>query len=264
MTPTLIFDIETIPDIATGKRIYPELASLSDADAQSAMIAMRQAEAGSDFMRLPLHKIACLSMLWVDDHHMKLKSFSLNEMDEANILSTFFQIFEKGQASYNLPNIVSWNGSGFDIPVMLYRAMHHKLTAPAFMQEDGKDMKYNNYLSRYHSRHLDLMDKMTLYAGYNRQPLDLISALFGFAGKQDMDGSMVVDLVQNEDWQALTTYCESDVLNTWLVYLRWQLLCGHINHEMAENLEQTTRQYVSDLTNEAGEVIHQGFLDGWD
>lgn len=262
MTPTLIFDIETIPDISTGKRINPNLAELSDEDVHNAMVAMRQAEAGTDFMRLPLHKIACLSMLWVDEHHIKLKSFSLNEMSEKQILSTFFNIFEQGQSSYNLPNIVSWNGSGFDIPVMLYRAMHHKLSAPAFMKEDG-DMKYNNYLSRYHTRHLDLMDKMTLYSGFTRQPLDLVSGLCGFAGKMDIDGSMVVDLVKSNDWNSLTTYCESDVLNTWLVYLRWQLLSGHISEEMVDQAQLNTRQYVESLIDESGKRRHAGFLDGW-
>ncbi len=258
MIPTVIFDIETIADISSAKRMYPHLAELDDDGAYKALIAMRQEEAGSDFMRLPLHKIACLSMLWVSDTSMKLKSFSLQDMDEKSILQTFFKIF----TGKTLPNLVSWNGSGFDIPVILYRAMHHRLSAPKFLQEDS-DMKYNNYLSRYHTRHLDLMDKLTLYAGYNRQPLDIVAGLCGFAGKQDIDGSMVAELVAQEDWQSLTTYCESDVLNTWLVYLRWQLLAGHITDDMAQNLESATRQYVSTLTNDDNSTRHQGFLDSW-
>lgn len=257
MTPVVIFDIETVPDVTSGKRMNPKLAELSDQDALSAMIAIRQDEVGSNFMRLPLHKIACLSMLWVDDNQMKLKSFSLDQMDEAQILNTFFGIFKKER----LPNLVSWNGSGFDIPVMLYRAMHHRLSAPDFLNELG-DMKYNNYLSRYHTRHLDLMDKLTLYAGYNRQSLDTVAGICGFAGKQDIDGSMVVDLVEKQNWQALTTYCESDVLNTWLVYLRWQLLTGILDLESESKLEIMTKEYVANIIDQ-GNIRHQGFLDGW-
>ncbi len=259
MTPTVVFDIETIVDIKSAKRIYPHLAKLTDGEAHQALVAMRQEEANTDFMRLPLHKVACLSMLWVDDIHIKLKSFSLEDMDEKGILQTFFGIFQPNK----LPNLVSWNGSGFDIPVMLYRGMHHRLSAPTFLKEDGS-MKYDNYLSRYHARHLDLMDKLTLYAGYNRQSLDMVAGLCGFAGKQDIDGSMVVDLVEQEDWQTLTTYCESDVLNTWLIYLRWQLLSGNIDHETAEAIESATRQYVNSLNNADGSVRHQGFLSGWE
>lgn len=252
MTPILIFDIETIPDVATGKRMYPKLANLSDADAQKALIAMRQQQANTDFMRLPMHKVACLSFLWVDATTFTLKSLALNEHNEADILTTFFRAFHKQ------PNLVSWNGSGFDLPVLLYRAMHHKLAAPELLNEN----KYNNYINRYHNRHLDLMDKLSLY-GFNKQPLDLVAGICGFAGKQDINGSMVVDLVENDEWQTLTTYCESDVLNTWLIYLRWQRLTGAFSHNQADELEQNTRHYLQNLTNEDGTLRHQGFLDGW-
>ena len=56
-TPILVFDIETIPDIQTGKRLYPELADLVDDDALTALIALRHAESGTEFMRLPLLKV---------------------------------------------------------------------------------------------------------------------------------------------------------------------------------------------------------------
>ena len=50
----LVFDIETVPDLETGKRLYPNLAKLSDADTLSALTAIRQSEAGNAFMRPPL------------------------------------------------------------------------------------------------------------------------------------------------------------------------------------------------------------------
>lgn len=256
-TPILVFDIETVPDVDTGKRLYHDLNQLSDADALTALIALRQQQAGTDFMRLPLHKVACLSFLWVSDGQLTLKSLSLDTMTEEQILSTFFRAFDQQ------PNLVSWNGSGFDIPVLLYRAMHHKLSAPALLNEHSGEFKYNNYLNRYHSRHLDLMDKLTLYAGFNKQPLDVVAALCGFAGKQDTDGSMVLGLVQDNQWQQLTTYCESDVLNTWLIYLRWQRLSGNLSHTAADELELTTRQFVQQLVGEDGSCRHQGFLQGW-
>ena len=108
-------------------------------------------------------------------------------------------------------------------------------------------MKYNNYLNRYHDRHTDLMVKMSMGATY--QPLDTVASLCSFAGKQDIDGTMVVGLVQAEDWQTLTTYCEGDVINTWLLYLRWQRLTGKMPVEMAKNWEVATHQYLSGLQN---------------
>ena len=88
-TPILVFDIETIPDIQTGKRLYPELADLGDDDALTALIALRHAESGTEFMRLPLHKIACLSFLWFDGTTFHLKSLTLQTMSEKEILVNF-------------------------------------------------------------------------------------------------------------------------------------------------------------------------------
>lgn len=252
-SPILVFDIETIPDVETGRRLYPTLKDLDDADALSALTALRQAEAGTDFMRLPLHKVACLSFLWFDEASFRLKSLSLETMSEDQILVTFLRAFDKK------PVLVSWNGAGFDIPVIMYRAMHHKLSAPALFNPAVKP----DYLYRYGEMHIDLMDKMSLYNGYQRQKLDTIASLCGFAGKGDIDGSQVVPMVQAGDWQKLTTYCESDVLNTWLIYLRWLILTGKMDTPAADGLIDATYGFVESLTNGDGSLRHQGFLDAW-
>lgn len=252
-SPILVFDIETIPDVETGRRLYPTLKDLDDADALSALTALRQAEAGTDFMRLPLHKVACLSFLWFDGVSFRLKSLSLETMSEDQILATFLRAFDKK------PTLVSWNGAGFDIPVIMYRAMHHKLSAPALFNPAIKP----DYLYRYGEMHIDLMDKMSLYNGYQRQKLDTIASLCGFAGKGNIDGSQVVPMVQAGDWQKLTTYCESDVLNTWLIYLRWLILTGKMDTPAADGLIDATYGFVESLHNADGSLRHQGFLDAW-
>ena len=252
-SPILVFDIETIPDVETGRRLYPTLKDLDDADALSALTALRQAEAGTDFMRLPLHKVACLSFLWFDGASFRLKSLSLETMSEDQILATFLRAFDKK------PTLVSWNGAGFDIPVIMYRAMHHKLSAPALFNPAVKP----DYLYRYGEMHIDLMDKISLYNGYQRQKLDTIASLCGFAGKGDIDGSQVVPMVQAGDWQKLTTYCESDVLNTWLIYLRWLILTGKMDTPAADGLIDATYGFVESLHNADGSLRHQGFLDAW-
>lgn len=251
--PVLVFDIETIADVSTGRRLYPELKALSDNDALAALTALRYAEVGNEFMQLPLHKIACLSFLWIEHGQLTLKSLSLNEMSEAQILTTFFRAFAKK------PTLVSWNGSGFDIPVLLYRALHHKISAPTLFNSAYKP----DYLYRYGEMHIDLMDKMSLHNNYNKQKLDTIAALCGFAGKGDTDGSQVVPMVQAGEWTRLTTYCESDVLNTWLIYLRWLILTGKTDIESVEMLSQHTKNFVANLTNEDGSVRHQQFLASW-
>lgn len=252
--PILVFDIETIPDVTTGKRLYPEIASLDEEQALTALIALREQEANSPFMRQPLHKVACLSFLWVENGQMTLKSLSLENHSEEQILQTFFRAFDKQ------PILVSWNGKGFDIPVIMYRALQYDISVPKFFNEMG-DMKYNNYLNRYHDRHTDLMVKMAMGATF--QPLDIVASLCGFAGKQDIDGTMVVGLVKNAEWQMLTTYCESDVINTWLLYLRWQRLIGKMPNETAEAWENGTHDYLKSLKNLDDSLRHEKFLTAW-
>lgn len=252
-SPILVFDIETIPDVKTGRRLYPELKDLSGDDALTALIALRQAEAGNDFMRLPLHKIACLSFLWVENGEFSLHSLALDRLTEADILRKFFRAFAKK------PVLVSWNGSGFDVPVLLYRALHHKISAPALFNSANKP----DYLYRYGEMHVDLMDKMSLYNGYSKQKLDTIAALCGFAGKGEIDGSQVVPMVQSGDWQKLTTYCESDVLNTWLIYLRWLILTGKADLDGCEMMIEQTHEFVSKIKNPDDTLRHERFLDAW-
>ncbi len=258
-SPILVFDIETVPDLVTGRRLYPSIRELDDADALSAMTALRQAEAQTDFMRLPLHQIACLSFLWVgSDGQMSLKSLSLDKYSESEIITKFLQAFK------HKPVLVSWNGAGFDIPVLMYRAMHHNISAPALFNNAQKP----DYLYRYGEMHIDLMDKMALYSGYQRQKLDTVASLCGFAGKGDIDGSQVVPMVNAGEWDKLSTYCESDVLNTWLIYLRWLNLTAKASPDACTMMTDTTYQLVQTLTgadNKDGmkTLRHQAFLDGW-
>jgi len=127
----------------------------------------------------------------------------------------------------------------------------------------NSDLSDLRYLYRYGEMHIDLMDKMSLYNGYQRQKLDTIASLCGFAGKGDIDGSQVVPMVQAGDWQKLTAYCESDVLNTWLIYLRWLILTGKMDTPAADGLIDATYGFVESLTNGDGSLRHQGFLDAW-
>ena len=248
--PYLIFDIETIPDLATGRMLYG-IDIADDNDALQALIAMRQAEAGNDFMRLPLHKVACLSFLWVENGHFTLRSLSLDTMSESEILTTFLRAFKKN------PTLISWNGTGFDLPVLLYRMTHHKLNAQALA---NAGIGRYDYLNRYSEKHIDLMEKFTFGAWNNKQKLDTIANLCGFAGKGDIDGSQVVPMVQNGEWEKLTTYCESDVLNTWLIYLRWQILTSKVSSQAFDEQIRQTIHFINTLTHSDGTPRHPRFL----
>ena len=221
--PVLTFDIETLTDLKSGAHLYG--LDLPEADLESALTKLRRQESGTDFQRLALHEIVCISGLWIDEKGMKMFSFSREHYSEADILRKFLSIFEKRH-----PTLVSWNGSQFDLPVILFRAMYHGLSAPSLFDQGEIDTqkRYNNYQNRYHQRHVDLMDVMAMFHGRHFLKLDDAAHLLGFPGKRGDGGYHVPEYVQNEQWMELTSYCEGDVLNTWLIYLRWLLLKGQL------------------------------------
>lgn len=84
---------------------------------------------------------------------------------------------------------------------------------------DSRDFKWNNYLSRYHMRHCDLMDVLAMYNGRANAPLDQMAKLCGFPGKMGMDGSKVWDAFQQGQLQEIRDYCETDAANTYLMFM---------------------------------------------
>ena len=260
--PILVFDIETVADTEAARRIYPQLAELNDADALSALTALRIQEAGHDFMRLPLQRIVCISALYIKDGQFSLFSLTADKFSEKDILSKFFRAFSDLE---KLPQLISWNGSGFDIPVLIYRAMQYDLAAPWLFEEGEriKNMRFDNYVNRFHTRHLDLMDRFSQYGASRREAMDVVASLYGLPGKTDVDGSMVGDLVSNGDWQTLSIYCESDVMNTWLIYLRWLRLTGQLSSADFDAWQQQSRDYLANYTQADGSPRHHEFIADW-
>ena len=260
--PILVFDIETVADTEGARRIYPQLAELNDEDALSALTAIRMQEAGHDFMRLPLQRIVCISALYIKDGKFSLFSLTADKLSEREILTKFFRAFSELK---KLPQIISWNGSGFDIPVLIYRAMQYDLSAPWLFEEGEriKNMRFDNYVNRFHTRHLDLMDRFSQYGASRREAMDVVARLYGLPDKTKLDGSMVGKLVTTNDWQTLSIYCESDVMNTWLIYLRWLRLTGQLSSQDFDAWQQQSYDYLAGYTQTDGQLRHQDFIAHW-
>jgi hypothetical protein len=225
MNPTLTFDIETIPDIAGLRALYEVDAAVSDAEVAEMAFQFRRLKSGSDFLPHHLHRIAAISCALREGDNFRVWTLS---GDEGQIIQRFFDGIEK-----YTPQLVSWNGGGFDLPVLHYRGLIHGVQCPRYwdMGEDDREFKWNNYISRYHTRHLDLMDLLALYTGRANAPLDELAKLIGFPGKLGMDGSKVWDAYQQGRLQEICDYCETDVVNTFLVFLRFQMMRGQLSRE---------------------------------
>ena len=256
MTPTLVFDIETIPDVDGLRRLYDLPPDTSAEDVARIAFHQRRQQNGSEFLPLQQHRVVAISCAMREGDSFRVWTLGAVDAPEREIIQRFFDGIEKYK-----PNVVSWNGGGFDLPVLHYRGLMHGVQASCYwdMGEDDRDFKWNNYISRYHTRHLDLMDLMALYQARANAPLDQIAQLCGFPGKLGMDGSKVWDAYCRGEIEAIRNYCETDVANTYLVYLRFQLMRGHLNPESYASEIALVRQ-----TLEASEGTHwKEFLAAW-
>ncbi len=224
------FDIETVPDVEFGRRLL-ELDGLSDEDVATAMTFKRQQSAGTDFLPLHQHRIVAISVTFRTADSFKVWSLGDEDSDEAEIVQRFFD----GIARYT-PDLVSWNGGGFDLPVLHYRALKHGVQAARYweMGEGDRDFKWNNYLSRFHWRHIDLMDVLAGFQPRGRASLDQMAVMLGFPGKLGMSGARVWDKFREGAIGEIRNYCETDVLNTWLVYLRFEFMRGNLDQKDLE------------------------------
>ncbi len=223
MIPTLVFDIETIPDTDGLKRLLDLPVDTTAADVARVAFHQRRQAGQSEFLPLHLQRVVAISCVLREGDHLRVWSLGEPDEPEGELIQRFFDGIEK-----YIPNLVSWNGGGFDLPVLHYRGLIHNVVAPRYwdLGEDDRDFKWNNYISRYHMRHTDLMDLLAMYQGRGNAPLNQLAQLCGFPGKLGMDGSQVWDAYQNGEIEAIRNYCETDVVNTWLLYLRFQQMRG--------------------------------------
>lgn len=249
----LVFDIETVPDIENGRKLY-ELDGLDDRDTANALFAMRRAKVGHEFLPHYLQKIVAISLVISNDRYLKVWSLGSEEADEKELVQRFFKGIEKHK-----PTLVSWNGGGFDLPVLHYRALFHGIEAPGYWEigEREQAFRWNNYLNRYHYRHLDLMDVLSAYQMKACAPLDEIATMLGFPGKMGMHGDKVWEAYLEGDIHGIRNYCETDVLNTYCVYLRFELMRGNLNQSEYQNALTNLRRY---LAEEEDKLHLQAFL----
>ena len=175
---------------------------------------------------------------------------------EGEIIQRFFDGIEKYK-----PQLVSWNGGGFDLPVLHYRALFHGIAGCCYWDtgEGNKDFKWNNYLARYHARHIDLMDVLANYQNRAFAPLDDVAQLCGLPGKLGMDGSQVWPAWQRGEIGAIRDYCETDVANTYLLFLRFQLIRGGLMPDAYAREVAVAREYIA----AQGAPHWREFLAGW-
>ncbi len=250
-----MFDIETVPDVEAARNLF-DLHDLSDEDVAKAVFHKRRQEANTEFLRHHMHKIVAISVVLQTPKGVKVWSLGDEDSNEQDIIQRFYDGIER-----YTPRLVSWNGGGFDLPVIHYRTLLYDINASHYWETGQNDtsFRYNNYISRFHDRHTDLMDVIAGYQPRASAPLDQIASMCGFPGKMGMDGSKVWPAYAAGEIKKIRDYCETDVLNTYLVYLRFELNRGNID---VEQYQQRCDELKQQLTN-MKQAHCDEFLSNW-
>jgi len=224
----IVWDLETIADLPAAARML-NMVGASDDEVRKAL--------GPEFPIHPLHKIVCIGALvassrpegWQID---ALGAPNIGERSEAELIAAFIE--RVGSLGAQL---VTFNGNNFDLPVLRYRAMVHRIS--------GAGLQVRSYFHRYTDDALDLCDALASYSYGAKVKLDQITKIIGLPGKPPgLDGARVQEMVCAGQIDEVSRYCETDVLNTYRLWLLYELFRGALTSTQANWSETHIREFV--------------------
>lgn len=228
IAPLLAFDIETVPDIGALRAEHGIPDGIGDGEAHEFVCRLRRQKGQSEFLPCSLHKVAVISCALLEDRDNGFRLFSLetHKEGEAKVVERFFNGIERLR-----PQLLSWNGKGFDMPVLHYRGLLHGVVARTYWEdgENDQSFRWNSYISRYHRRHLDLMDTLSSHQLRAAAALATLSRQLGLPVKMGMDGSKVWGAWQRQEHDDIRFYCETDAVNTLLLGLMFERMRGALS-----------------------------------
>lgn len=259
-----VYDIETVPDADASRRLL-NAVDLDDFEAREALAEyfLSKTDGKNDFPRQPFHQVVAISYVHLmresgeDGSEIVVKRIATGgneKSSEKEMLAGFFNIIQA-----RAPQLVSFNGRGFDMPVLKYRAMVHGLACPRWFSEGDK---WNNYESRYaHNYHLDLLEVLSDFGASARCSMHEVASAFGFPGKLDTAGDDVRGMFEGGEIDAIRNYCETDVCTTTLIMLSWMRFRGELSDSAYARTMLGLRNY---LESEQEARPHLGeFLSAW-
>jgi predicted PolB exonuclease-like 3'-5' exonuclease len=225
--PIAAFDIETVPDPDYGRRALQLEGDDGSVIRRMVELRLEATEGKSEYPQQPVHRIVAICVAWLDPgrRRFELEAFGRGAWDEGALLRDFARLLERKPA----PRLVSWNGNGFDLPILRYRSMVHRVPMPGLCRSEGA-WRWNNYGNRYHTMHVDLMDVLAGYGASRFVGLGLLGDVLGLPNKKFLEGSVYEQLLRGEEEQ-IREYCKLDVVTTLLAYLRWCVHRGDLDAE---------------------------------
>lgn len=246
-----VFDIETVPDIELVRQYYEPDSSLSEVEICQHAFSAQKEKSGSEFLPIYWHRVVSIASVICDEYgkFIKVGNFGKKSAestetksnadssafthlaDERAILSDFLRFINSKE-----PRLVSFNGRGFDLPTIMLRAMKYNLSAFGYFESENASKtknKWENYRARYSEKwHTDLLECLGNFGSVRNLNLDNVCKMLGIVGKYEVSGGDVYSLYYDKkDIEKIDFYCQSDVLNTYWLYLKYAILKDELRLE---------------------------------
>ena len=229
----LVWDLETVPDLR-GFAAAKDLEGKSDDEIREAM--------GDKFPKHIYHSIACIGALvahryndhWVVD---ALGAPHVGERSEKELIASFVNRIAELK-----PQLVTFNGNTFDLPVLRYRAMTHSIAALGLFVRP--------YFNRYSDDAIDLCDALSSFSSQGKATLHELCRVMGLPGKPNaIDGGDVHKYFREGRIQEIADYCETDIVNTYRLWLRHELFRGRLSDGGFQASETDLAEFIKVRSN---------------
>ena len=248
MTNYVVFDLETVPDLDIARRLLNLGAEVPNEEVRVA-IGQKYARPDQDpreiFLKPLFHRIVCIGAVFAERDHdgpFSVRSIGarhVGEKDEPKLIADFLAGLPRDDGGAG-PVLVSFNGGGFDLPVLRYRALALGLSVPGLFHGGRRDYWY-----RFGRDHIDLCDMLAGFGASARPSLNEMAALLGVPAKLDgIDGSQVEAFADAGRLDDIASYCLGDVITSFRLLLRLALVRGEIDEGLLAESEHSLDEAI--------------------
>ena len=255
----LVFDIETVADATLVAQLRYPGESIEPHEAVRRYRDELMAKYDSDFIPYTYQVPVSVAVAKVNARFELMDLVVLDAVEFRPHVIT--ENFWRGWESYRHPTLVSFNGRGFDIPLLELAAFRYGLQIPGWFQTKAK--AYEQPRNRYNTRsHIDLCEALTNYGATRfTGGLNLAATLLGKPGKMNIQGHMVQDLYEEGRLAEINDYCRCDVLDTYFVFLRTRVLNGELALATEQGLIAKAKRWIEDQS--ATVPAYANYLEHW-
>ena len=233
-----IVDIETRIEKTLVRAVYFPHTDITEEEAYQQVRQRLQQEQGNAFFPLSFHVPISIAVGQVNDERVLTAVEAIHETDysEEALVRSFWQRFERFPGT-----LVTFNGRNFDLPVLELQALKYGCTAQRYFSGKAR----NRYAEE---GHYDLYDFLTNYGAHRlRGGFNVLAKLIGLPGKMEVNGSMVQQLWEEGRLPEIHHYCRQDVMQTYFLFLRVELMRGRLTTEQYDRALTQSERFRAEL-----------------